>query len=167
MTRTWKLSFAVALFVMGGLAVPAPAQQPLPFRGSCSLKNSITPTSTAGVLHILDVGAGHALHLGKCVVTDDLLLDVRVIPSAVSGATTFMAANGDKIFTQAKATASAPDAKGLIRFAGSLVITGGTGRFHGATGAAVYQGINNAAANLTSFSWSGTIVLPGGPGKKQ
>jgi hypothetical protein len=159
--NSWKLMVALAVVTVAGLPVTAVAQHPVPFRGSCALKNSITPTAIPGVLHILDEGTGHALHLGKCAVTDDLLLDARVVPGAISGTTTFTAANGDKIFTQVNATASAPDAKGRVHFAGSFLITGGTGRFLGATGGAVLQGINNAAAMVTEFRFSGVIYSRG------
>jgi hypothetical protein len=114
----------------------------------------------------VDEGTGHPLHLGKCGVTDDLLLDVRVVPSTVSGTTTFTAANGDKIFAQIKATASPPDAKGAVRFAGMFIITGGTGRFRSISGSAVLQGINNAPAMTTEFSFSGTLSSAGGGRRK-
>jgi hypothetical protein len=159
--NTWKLSVALTVLAVAGLAAPVLAQQAVPFRGIYRAKNSITPTAVPGVLRVQDEGTGHALHLGNSAVTDDLLLDARVVPSPVSGTITFTAANGDQVFAKVTAMASPPDAKGLVYFTGSFVISGGTGRFRGATGGAVLQGINNAAAMTTEFRFSGTIAARG------
>src|SRR5438132_13180362 len=101
MTRNrWKLGVALTVLTVAGLALPAHAQHPVPFRGTYTAKNSITPTAIPGVLRIQDAGTGHALHLGNSAVADDLLLDARVVPSPVSGTITFTAANGDQVFAK-------------------------------------------------------------------
>jgi hypothetical protein len=164
--NTWKVSLALTVLTLAGLAAPAPAQHPVPFRGTYTAKNSITPTAIPGVLRVQDAGSGHALHLGNSTVTDDLLLDARVVPSPVSGTITFTAANGDQVFAKVTAAASPPDSEGLVRFTGGFVITGGTGRFRGATGGAVLQGINNAAAMTTDFAFSGAMSAPGAGRRK-
>jgi hypothetical protein len=74
---------------------------------------------------------GNANHLGLYMVT--YINQVHMVTLYGTGTATFVAANGDILFTDVvgQGTLIAPT---IVSVAGTYTITGGTGRFEGATG---------------------------------
>ena len=69
-------------------------------------------------------------HMGRTTLTT---IDAAAPGSTVTGTAVFTAANGDQLFTTILGIATFPDANGIVTFRGTDTVTGGTGRFGGAT----------------------------------
>ena len=111
------------------------------------------PGSTLIVTHL--EGEGAASHLGRYTVVADFTFDLAT--AAGSGRITFTAANGDS-FT-ATETGQAVDTDGIAQITEAATITGGTGRFAGATGALTIVRRLDQATGRSSGSFDGTIYL--------
>lgn len=134
----------------GASATAAIAGSELPFRGTLQATETV-----AGALHQLS-GTGEATHLGRFT----LLSEFTVIPppvSTASGTATWIAANGDEIFTTVagQAVITFPTAA-LVE---THTLTGGTGRFAGASGTLVVERSLNIPTLASSGSITGTISL--------
>ena len=120
----------------------------LPFRGSFTREGvgefNCPPTCPPTVLTITSENVGEATHLGRFTATS--VDEVNLITDAGTGTWTFTAANGDQLYTTTVGLEHHDVAPGEVCHApiiGPLVgnhaeleatITGGTGRFAGATG---------------------------------
>jgi len=125
--------------------------------------NDPSATDPTG-LDIVGSGGGIATTLGRFTATWGFDIDLAS-PGPHPGARTFVADNGDELWSEATGTGTPPDAD--PNFNQTVVednmIVGGTGRFEGATGSftvnrVVYDvrpGVNLA----TSGSFSGYIIL--------
>ncbi|MBK9385289.1 MAG: hypothetical protein IPN34_10790 [Planctomycetes bacterium] len=158
MIRSRHLLAATALALALGLsATPATAQRFLPIEGKFTTSFVLTPTATPGVFSLSIDSQGIASHLGLTVGSSTHTVDMTGTPTVQFGSTTYIAANGDRLFAHYSGTASAPNASGVITFSGTQTFTGGTGRFHGATGSTSMQGTANLATSTGEFAFSGTI----------
>jgi len=105
-----------------------------PFEGSLTLtlaaEPEFLPPSTVSV-HF--TGTGTATHLGRFTATFDVLIDVANEPlETSSGSLTMRAANGDSLFGDVTGHATVDgDVTTIVE---TVTVTGGTGRFAGATG---------------------------------
>src|ERR1043165_4840945 len=79
---------------------------------------------------ILCTAEGEATHLGHYTVTGNYV--VNVLSATETGAFTITAANGDMLFTTTTGHALQPPS--LKETVDNVTVTGGTGRFEGATG---------------------------------
>ena len=91
-------------------------------------------------------GTGVASHFGRITV-DGLF----------AGSTTITAANGDQIFTTFTELPEQDLGNGIILVSLNNTITGGTGRFAGATGSFVIQAPTNANLGIGSAKFNGMI----------
>ena len=157
--RSVATGFAVLLlFVMvsTALAAPGAANVPLPFKGSIqAVETSVVQPPT---LYVDANGSGNATHLGRYAVS----YQVEVfIPTRVGIASlTFVAANGDSIFADGLGQASASGTPGVNRIAEDFTITGGTGRFAGASGSFHVERLVTMATGVSSGTFDGNIVMP-------
>jgi hypothetical protein len=103
-------------------------------------------------------GTGIATHLGRFTVTWEVT--VNLVDRSGVGSFHFIAANGDSIFTEIVGQAESTDTPGVSRIVEINTITGGTGRFAGATGSFILERLLDPTG-FTSGSFKGTIVLPG------
>ena len=125
-----RLSIGCVLFVMM-FAAQAAAAVDVPFRGTFEgFTVSATPVGPDDVLVVTE-GTGNLTHLGNYFVTIPHLTHLATL--TLEGTQTFTAANGDTL-TADFTGQLAPNADGCL--AGTLAhqITGGTGRFDGASG---------------------------------
>ena len=136
-----------ALAARGGTA--------LPFRGMLEARESgqFQP-ATRTVLVRLE-GTGTASHLGRYTLASEFTLSPATLTAA--GHITFTAANGDLLF--ATFTGRSVVAGGIVTIVEALTITGGTGRFAGATGSATLQRTLTRATGVSSGSFEGTLDL--------
>jgi hypothetical protein len=171
MTRRWALLVAVLLvapMVLGvpGIALagdrikagPVAAGKEVRFKGSLEGVVTVTPLAPP-LASVLIEGTGNATHLGQFTVE---------IPHVVSFATMtgggsydFTAANGDRltaVFTGEASLTGTPDVLSIVETAS---ITGGTGRFAGATGSFTVHRLFDAVGLTTTGSFEGTISSPG------
>jgi len=78
-----------------------------------------------------------------------------------TGPVTFIAANGDKIFTTAAGTSGPTGTPGVFHIVELQTVTGGTGRFANAKGTLSVDRLTDLNTGLTSGSFSAIITLPG------
>jgi hypothetical protein len=124
----------------------------LPFAGTFEANE--TASGPGGAQHHLE-GIGNATHLGRFTITSDFTVDPITVTGA--GTATWTAANGDQIFT-------AETGQGVVTFPTLTVdethtITGGTGRFEGASGTFVVERSINLPTLTSSATFTGTISL--------
>ena len=159
-TYGFKLLAAVlAAFTLIGTAT---AGKPMvPFKGQSSgVVTTVGFDPELGVVSVHGEGQGEATHLGRFTVTADVSIYVLTPNFVVIGNWTYVTANGDKLFAHGIGSAGADPLHGV----GSFTITGGTGRFKGASGS--FQQIITFAfpgADVNPYSevlYNGTISYP-------
>jgi hypothetical protein len=127
-----------------------------PWKGRCDVETTPTEFGSTGPTKFHQTGICQLAHLGRTtVVTDETLLPES---GAYGVSSTFTAANGDELHTTGivGGTGIAPD--GTIAVAGTYTAVGGTGRFAGASGTAVFD----ETAHLTDRGTAaGTYTLEG------
>ena len=145
---------ALAVVAALGLVGPVAAGEQVPFKGS--LEGTVTRSLPPPPISVLVEGAGTATHLGLFTVD----IPHEVVPPNASGFYNFVAANGDTLTAEFTGV-SAPAAPGLLYIVETATITGGTGRFAGATGGFISQRLFDTATGTTVGSFNGTISSPG------
>ena len=160
-----RRSFLVGLALtvaLQGIARPAAAGEQVPFKGTLEGTYTSTPVDPDFPLIVdnqLDA-TGNASHLGEFEYDFPHIVDRTGRPSIGVGSCTFTAANGDQVFADivGEATLVVP---GLLDAVEWGVITGGTGRFAGATGSFVIERWIDNVSFTTVGTFEGTISSPG------
>src|SRR5262245_9161429 len=137
-------------------AVTASASQNLPFRLGDEGTIAFTPPITATT-----AGTGNATHMGRIASAGNLtIVGSASCPGGFMAQMqdTFTAANGDKLMT-AITMQLCPIAPAIFHGVGTYVVTGGTGRFAGATGSGVFDGTANFGTTAIICALSGTISM--------
>lgn len=148
---------ALAVVIVLGLAGPVAAGEQVPFKGSYEGDDVGTPLVPPLVSATVEA-AGIATHLGKFTFTE--LVTVNTATGMGSGIFLFTAANGDTVFgtISGQATFTPPNVLAIVELA---TITGGTGRFAGATGSFTVARLKNTVTGETIADFEGTISSPG------
>ena len=127
----------------------------LPLNGTVeAFMTAVYPPGTNSAL-IHEEGTGTATHLGRFTWVNDLTLDLATFTGTARS--TLTAANGD-VLTTIMATRGIPNGDGTINTLESATITGGTGRFTGATGGYNLRRVLIEATGALSGSFDGTIT---------
>jgi hypothetical protein len=141
-------AFALSLAIVSASATAAET----PFKGTV---NSVETSQISFPNASIDrQGTGTATHLGK--FTEHVTLQVNLLTESGTGTATFTAANGDTLTATVtgQATMTSP---GVISQVEVYTITGGTGRFAGATGTFTLEGTVDLATGVGSGTFSGAI----------
>lgn len=140
------------------LAAPVAATDQVPFKGTLAGTASVNPINPP-IVEVTIHATGTSTQLGRFTL---------VAPHTVNQATLtaignyyFTAANGDTITATLEGTAQMIDPPNVIATSETGVITGGTGRFAGATGTFHVERIFNRASGVTTGSFEGWISIPG------
>jgi hypothetical protein len=141
----------LAADVSGGTAaIQAEHGSELPFTGDVQATEGVN-----GSLHHL-VGTGNATHLGRFTYTADITVDEETGDGA--GTVTWTAANGDQIHSSTAGRILVADfPHGRIVIGETQIITGGTGRFSGASGTVSVERSLDLSTGKTAGSFTGTI----------
>jgi hypothetical protein len=131
-------------------AIASPAA--VPFKGSFAGTQAVTPLEPPFGA-VSGSGTGAATHLGQFTVAFPHTVNFATRTGV--GTYTFTAANGDSV--TAAFTGQATPAGSLVNLLENATITGGTGRFAGATGAFTVQRTFNSATGTTDGSFDGAI----------
>jgi hypothetical protein len=75
---------------------------------------------------------------------------------------TLTAANGDTLVLTGDHDEACPTGPNAVHGTGDWTVTGGTGRFAGATGQGTFDGVADFNRGTFSFQLTGTISAPGG-----
>ena len=106
-------------------------------------------------------GVGHATLLGQFTMTSTGTVYIPTRTGVGLGATEFTAANGDQIFATPTAGQGTPIAgTNLLAIVETRTITGGTGRFAGATGTIRLERVLDTALSTSTGTFEGTVILP-------
>ncbi len=152
------LAFVTVLFLTAALAGSALAAPQVPFKGSVEAVESYAidfPTMLVDT-----TGSGQATHLGRFTVTWEFT--VNLLEGSGVGSAHFIAANGDSLFTTSLGQGDPTDTPNINRVVEQHTITGGTGRFAGATGSFTLERLVSLVTGVTSGSFEGSFVLQKG-----
>jgi len=142
-------------------ATPTPAASPSrPAGGTCTLASRPIilpplPGQPGNVVRRQTEWVCQLQHLGRTTATATETGTAMAGGSTVTGTAVFTAANGDELFTAFGGLATFPDQNGIVTFSGTETVTGGTGRFAGASGSFT------RATRVNVFLGSGQFVLEG------
>jgi hypothetical protein len=109
-------------------------------------------------LTVAGSGTGNATHLGKFSMAYDA--EVNLLTRVGIGTVEFIAANGDSVFADLLGQSTLTATPNLVSIVEVFTITGGTGRFAGATGSVISTRLLDQVSGDTSGSFDGTIDLP-------
>ncbi len=150
-------STVAALLILSALAsfaFAAPAQ--VPFKGSWHATESyrVEPPT----LYVNGSGTGNATQLGQFTVSYAVVVDLVTTSGPASAH--FVAANGDSIFAEGLGQATETGTPNVNQIVERYTITGGTGRFAGASGSFTVERLVNLATGATSGAFDGYILMP-------
>jgi hypothetical protein len=149
-----------SLLVVFVMADTAQAGELVPFKGTFSGQTQIAvPTDDPDVVFVTTGGGGEATQLGHYSVISPHY--TNLVTLEVWGTQEFTAANGDTLTAHISGRfVSTPD--GLLAAQLTGTITGGTGRFEGATGSYTFDILFDFATFISVATIDGTITSPGG-----
>jgi hypothetical protein len=148
--------FLTAVLIAPAAALAGPVTtHPVPFKGSVHAVETfdVQPPS----LFSEGVGTGEATHLGRYTVTYQV--EVDLMSGAGVGSAHFIAANGDSLLAEFVGQGTPTADPNISSIEETYTITGGTGRFAGATGSFTMERLINLATGVTSGSFDGAIVI--------
>jgi hypothetical protein len=126
------------------------------------LKGSWQAVETSQVvfptIFVTGTGSGNATQLGLYTVSYQY--QVNAPTGFGSGFIQFVAANGDTIFAAGTGQSSPTGTPNVITIVEQHTITGGTGRFDGASGTIMVERVLDRATGVSSGSINGSITLP-------
>ena len=154
-TKTVLYLQMTALLLTVALAGSVAAAKEVPFRGS--IQGVEIADVQFPVLFVDGSGSGRATHLGRFTMTYEL--EVDLLTHETSGSSVFTAANGDSLSTEITGLGTPTANPDVVSVVEVHTITGGTGRFAGATGSFIRKYLLNLATGVTSGSFDGTIVI--------
>ena len=146
----------LAVLVVLAIAGRVAAGEEVTFKGHLEAVETHTPLAPPFVM--IDVDAtGKASHLGK--FTLDIAATLNFVTKTAVGTYEFTAANGDTLTADFTGKSMPSATPGFISIVETATITGGTGRFAGATGSFVCERLLDAATLTSTGSFKGTITL--------
>lgn len=155
-TLAWILVIAAAL----GSPAQALAGERVPFEGSDSGTFAFDPFACSAGLQVLVTGAGTATHIGKYTYRSTECFDPAT-GEVTAGSFRLTAANGDTIAGTFSGRALPSASPNVVILEHTALVTGGTGRFAGATGQLVFAGEADLASARYHQTLGGTIASPG------
>ena len=144
-----------AVLLTAALAGPAAAAKGVPFHGTIQGIEIGVFQFPKGFVDAS--GSGTATHLGPFTMTYEL--EVDLLTHQTFGSSAFTAANGDNLFTDIIGLGTPTQNPDVVSVVEEHTITGGTGRFAGATGSFIRQYLLNLVTGITFGSFEGTIVI--------
>jgi hypothetical protein len=111
-------------------------------------------------IYVHGSGSGNATLLGKFTVHYDGVVhnDAAGVGTATLAAH-LVAANGDSFFADGSGVGRPTATPGINKIVEVYTITGGTGRFAGASGSFIVERLINLATGVTSGTFEGNIVI--------
>jgi hypothetical protein len=139
-------------------AAPADTTKPtrLPFKGT--MQSNETYSTAFYTLFVTANGSGDATELGKFTVTYQMEANLRDM--SVSESVYFAGTNGDSLQASAVGQAVEDRTPGMFKVIEIYTITGGTGRFDGASGTLTMNRLLSIDAGIASSTFEGYILLP-------
>ena len=140
-------------------AAPATAGRELLLKGS--LQAVETYELVFPQLFVDASGLGNVTLLGRYTVSYEAVVNIQPDGTGLASLTAhFVAANGDSLFAEGTGVGTSTDMPNISQIVEVYTITGGTGRFEGATGSFTVNRLFNLDTGATSGTIRGNIVLP-------
>jgi hypothetical protein len=158
--HSYACGVALAIMALAGLAGPAAAEgqrKQVPFRGRMEGVATVTPLTPPFVAVDIEE-SGNATQLGHFDVSSSNVTN-RADRTAV-GTFLFTAANGDTLTADFTLSFTFTDVPGVVTGQVTATITGGTGRFAGATGSFVTDRVADIVNGIVTDTFEGTISIP-------
>jgi hypothetical protein len=161
MKKVFLSAVGLLLLVVSSISLwsPAAAKQAVPMKGSEVIAGHLDPRFS----QYEDLRPGRWNRY--CDPFGTIYRSIRSCPQisrpkSAAGTVIFVAANGDQLFADNSGTVTPTGNPNENRVDMTYVVTGGTGRFEGASGQ--FSGIRlvNTVTGLSTASFSGEIVLP-------
>jgi hypothetical protein len=149
----------IAIALLFSMAGPAAAAEQVPFNGTLEATVTITPIDPP-VVSVVVQGTGNATHLGRFTLVFTAVVNQATRTGIGPGVMVFTAANGDTLTAESTGSAIVV-APGVLSTVDNGTITGGTGRFAGATGSFTLERTFFVAAGVTTGSFAGSVSSPG------
>ena len=149
--------FALRALTLLVFAAPVAARDQVPFKGRLDGVSAVAPRTPPFVSVNIE-GSGQATHLGNFEVSIPHVANRS--NGAAAGSFVFTAANGDTLTADFIGQATPTDVPGVRSIVATATITGGTGRFAGATGSFVSDRVADHVTGIVSDSFEGTISTP-------
>ena len=149
--------FALGVLTLLVFAAPVAARDQVPFKGRLDGVSTVAPLTPPFVSVNIE-GSGQATHLGNFEVSIPHVANRS--NGAAAGSFVFTAANGDTLTADFIGQATPTDVPGVFSDVIRATITGGTGRFAGATGSFVSDRVADHVTGIVSDSFEGTISTP-------
>jgi hypothetical protein len=142
----------------GGSAAARSVQVPLKGRldGAFTFVPEASPSTFAAVA--FTSVAGQATHLGSFSIEAPHRVNLATLPAEAAGTFRITAADGDTLLATFNGLGTPTASPGVFSVVETATITGGTGRFAGATGSFVVQRSVDLIALVTTGSLDGTIA---------
>lgn len=153
--RTAATAFGLVLTLALAVAGPVAANDLVPFRGEMTGTATVTPIAPPIVSVLLET-SGHASQLGRFTLVAPHTVNQET--RLATGTYTFTAADGSTL-TATLSGAATLVAPGQLAISEEGVITGGTGRFEGATGSFSTQRTFFPATGRTHGTFDGWISM--------
>jgi hypothetical protein len=142
----------VAAFAVSLASVASAVAAETPFKGKLTAVE--TSQLVFPILSVNREATGTATYLGKYTEHATFQVDVRT--GSATGTATFTAANGDTLTASVvgQGTVTGPTTRSIVEV---YTITGGTGRFAGATGTFTLERTLDLTTGVSSGTFSGAI----------
>ena len=152
-------AFAVDEAAVGGFE----SRHQVTFKGRLEGTYSVTPVPNMPpfIVDVLLNAEGNATQFGQFTLVFPHRVDRSSVPSTAIGTYHFTAANGDTLTADVLGRATPTSTPGVLRGVEIATITGGTGRFDGATGGFTCDRLIDTVHFTTVGSFSGTISTVG------
>jgi hypothetical protein len=138
-----------------GVAASSAGRDQVPFKGTLkAVEQDIVQGPT---LSVDGRGAGYATHLGAYTMT--YKVKVNLSDGSAAASMRMVAANGDEIRAEGPGQGSPTADPNISRIVENYTITGGTGRFAGATGSYAVKRTINLVTGATAGGFTGTLSL--------
>ena len=136
------------------------AAQGLPFKGTLEGSFTFVPDPPPSTFASVDFGplTGNATHLGRFTLTGPHRVNLAATPATAAGTFEFTAANGDTLTASFTGLGTPTATTGIASIVETATITGGTGRFAGATGSFIVERLVDLINLETTGSFEGTIT---------
>jgi hypothetical protein len=137
------------------LTASAGSRPQVPFKGFIHANE--TSTGTPAIAFVHGIGSGAATGVGRYTVEYDVIVDLAT--GHGDAAAQFTAANGDRLLAEGEGQATPTSTPGILLIVEVYTVTGGTGRFAGASGQFRVQRLFDASTGATFGLISGSLAL--------
>jgi len=137
-------------------AAPTASGQQLLLKGS--MQTAETQQAIFPTLYVSAMGSGNATQLGLFTISSQAQVNIPTLASSTS--TTLVAADGSSLFGVGTGQGTPTATPGIVSIVETYTITGGTGRFAGASGSFTVERVLNRATGVSTGTLNGTIVRP-------